>query len=170
MTPLPLWILIAGAVLLAAASGSAGFAAGWWAGDTSQLVETKNAEIRAAEARAAAKAQELAVAEATGAELVKQIAILEQTNATGALLAAKSARDEAEAKERADELETAVAQARADLVAARSKRAPAGKCPCIFTDADMRSLRSIEDRGRAAAGAGGKPGHGAQGAGSSPSR
>jgi hypothetical protein len=138
---IPLWMIVAGGAAAFTVGGVTGFAAGWWAGDTSQAIITMQETLKAAELRAAAARQEAEIAAVTIAEQTKQIAILEQTKATGALLAARIARDEREALDRARELEEQIDDVTARLEQAQAAR---GGCSCVFDDDDLRRLRSLE--------------------------
>lgn len=161
MPPVPIWMVMLAGLGVFLAGGVVGF----WAGDTSQAVLTAKAETEAERQKRAAAEQALAVTEATAAEQVRQIAILEQTQATGALLAARLARDEARALQRARELEDVVHEVTDKLKASRAAR----DCPCRFTDADLRELRSL-DRPITREHSGRRAGEGTQGSGPVPPR
>lgn len=148
------------------AAGAIGAGIGFWAGDTSQEVLTKQAELETKAVELANANERAAIAEAVSDEKTRQIAILQQTAATGALLAARLARDEADAKAAAAEAEDKAREVTAELVAERAKLPPG--CACRFTSTGVRRLQSLGPQ--APSDRGGDQGGGAKGAVPAPPR
>lgn len=123
---IPLWMIIAGGV----AAFVAGTGTGYWIGDNVQEIQTVKAEK--ASVALQLEFQKIATAAAEERAKAKQVEIarLEQLSATSALLAATSARAEAEARKREQKAVQDAQDAETELAAERAADEAAGKiCP-----------------------------------------